>query len=54
MFRGRGKYTDFMPSGGYKVEVRVLVMLYAPRVDYKLNVEAMRRSGIGIFYEAFL
>src|SRR5690606_14426903 len=27
---------------------------YAPRGDYQLNVEAIRRSGVGNLYEAFL
>ncbi|HYD78673.1 MAG TPA: exodeoxyribonuclease VII large subunit [Paucimonas sp.] len=54
MFRGRAQYADFMPREGDKVEVRALVTLYAPRGDYQLNVEAIRRSGIGNLYEAFL
>ncbi|WP_293777566.1 exodeoxyribonuclease VII large subunit [uncultured Oxalicibacterium sp.] len=54
MFRGRSQYADFMPREGDKVEVRALVTLYAPRGDYQLNVEAIRRSGVGNLYEAFL
>ncbi len=54
MFRGRAQYADFMPREGDKVEVRALVTLYAPRGDYQLNVEAIRRSGVGNLYEAFL
>ena len=54
MFRGRAQYADFMPREGDKVEVRALVTLYAPRGDYQLNVEAIRRAGIGNLYEAFL
>jgi exodeoxyribonuclease VII large subunit len=54
MFRGRAQYADFMPREGDKVQVRALVTLYAPRGDYQLNVEAIRRAGIGNLYEAFL
>src|SRR3569833_3340303 len=46
MFRGRAQYVVFMPREGDKVEVRALVTLYAPRGDYQLNVEAIRRAGI--------
>lgn len=54
MFRSRAQYTDFTPREGDKVEVRTLVTLYAPRGDYQLGVEAIRRAGIGSLYEAFL
>ena len=54
MFRGRAQYAGFTPREGDKVEVRALVTLYAPRGDYQLNVEAIRRSGVGNLYEAFL
>ncbi|AZP13439.1 exodeoxyribonuclease VII large subunit [Undibacterium parvum] len=54
MFRGRAQYADFIPREGDKVEVRALVSLYAPRGDYQINVEAIRRAGVGNLYEAFL
>nr|WP_315475565.1 exodeoxyribonuclease VII large subunit [uncultured Undibacterium sp.] len=54
MFRGRAQYAGFLPREGDKVEVRALVGLYAPRGDYQINVEAIRRAGIGNLYEAFL
>ena len=54
MFRGRAQYADFSPREGDKVEVRALVTLYAPRGDYQLSVEAIRRAGVGNLYEAFL
>src|SRR6476661_5396354 len=54
MFRGRAQYAGFMPREGDRVEVRALVTLYAPRGDYQLNVEAIRRAGLGNLYEAFL
>lgn len=54
MFRGRAQSVDFNPREGDKVEVRATVSLYAPRGDFQLNVEAMRRAGVGNLYEAFV
>lgn len=54
MFKGRAQHAGFSPREGDKVEVRTLVTLYAPRGDYQLNVEAIRRAGVGNLYEAFL
>ena len=54
MFRGRAQFAGFAPREGDKVEVRALVTLYAPRGDYQLSVEAIRRAGVGSLYEAFL
>jgi exodeoxyribonuclease VII large subunit len=54
MFRGRAQYADFNPREGDKVEVRAVVTLYAARGDFQLNVEAIRRAGVGNLYEAFL
>ncbi|RJX30332.1 MAG: exodeoxyribonuclease VII large subunit [Oxalobacter sp.] len=54
MFRGRAQLAGFTPQNGDKLEVRALVTLYAPRGDFQLNVEAIRRAGTGNLYEAFL
>ncbi|WP_151445548.1 exodeoxyribonuclease VII large subunit [Lacisediminimonas profundi] len=54
MFKSRAQYADFMPREGDKVEVRALVTLYAPRGEYQLSVESIRRAGLGNLYEAFL
>jgi exodeoxyribonuclease VII large subunit len=54
MFRSRGAYLDWQPRDGMQVEVRALVSLYEPRGDFQLNVEFMRRAGLGALYEAFL
>jgi len=53
MFRNKSQCLDWKPADGTQVEVRVLVTLYEPRGDYQLNVEAMRRAGLGALYEAF-
>ena len=54
MFRGRAQYASFTPREGDKVEVRALVGLYTPRGDYQINVETIRRAGLGSLYETFL
>ncbi|WP_296943435.1 exodeoxyribonuclease VII large subunit [uncultured Massilia sp.] len=54
MFRGRAQFAGFVPREGDKVEVRALVTLYGARGDYQINVEAIRRAGVGQLYEAFL
>jgi exodeoxyribonuclease VII large subunit len=54
MFRSRAAAVDFTLTEGMHVEVRALVTLYAARGDYQLNVEAMRRAGMGRLYEAFV
>ena len=53
MFRGRAQYAGFTPREGDKVEVRALATLYGARGDYQINVEAIRRAGVGALYEAF-
>ena len=54
MFRGRAQYAGFTPREGDRVEVRATVSLYEPRGDYQINVEALRRAGVGNLFEAFL
>ncbi|CAH2917502.1 MAG: Exodeoxyribonuclease VII large subunit (EC [uncultured Paraburkholderia sp.] len=54
MFRGRAQYAEFTPKEGDRIEVRALVTMYEPRGELQLNVEAVRRTGQGRLYEAFL
>ncbi|MYN14714.1 exodeoxyribonuclease VII large subunit [Pusillimonas sp. TS35] len=54
MFRGRAQSVGFVPRAGEKFEFRVTVTLYEPRGDYQVQVEAMRRAGLGDLHEAFL
>ena len=54
MFRGRSQSLDWQPKEGMQVEVRALVTLYEPRGDFQLNVETMRRAGLGPLFERFL
>ena len=54
MFRGRAAALDWEPAEGMRVEARALVSLYEPRGRFQLNVESMRRAGLGPLYERFL
>jgi exodeoxyribonuclease VII large subunit len=54
MFRGRAAHLDWELADGQRVEARALVTLYEPRGRFQLNVEAMRRAGLGQLYEKFL
>ena len=37
-----------------QIEAQALLTLYEPRGDFQLNVETMRRAGLGALFEAFL
>src|SRR4249920_3418422 len=54
MFRNRHQRLDWEPRDGMQIEAQVLVSLYEPRGDFQLNVETMRRAGLGALFEAFL
>jgi exodeoxyribonuclease VII large subunit len=54
MFRGRAQHAEFTPREGDRIEVRALVTMYEPRGELQLNVEAVRRTGQGRLFEAFL
>ncbi len=53
MFRGRNQLLGWRLQNGQHVEARVLVTLYEARGDFQLNVETMRRAGVGNLYEQF-
>jgi exodeoxyribonuclease VII large subunit len=54
MFRSRAAALDWRPEDGMRVEARALPTLYEPRGRFQLNVEHMRRAGLGPLYERFL
>lgn len=54
MFRSRAQLLPWRLENGQQVEVQALVTLYEARGDLQLNVEGMRRAGIGRLYELFL
>jgi exodeoxyribonuclease VII large subunit len=54
MFRSRAQVIPWKLENGQQVEACALVTLYEARGDFQLNVEALRRAGLGKLYEAFL
>jgi exodeoxyribonuclease VII large subunit len=54
MFRSRAQLLPWKIENGQQVEVQALVTLYEARGEFQLNVEGMRRAGIGRLYELFL
>ncbi len=53
MFRHKVQYLEWLPENGMQVEVRACPTLYEARGKFQLNVENMRRAGLGALYEAF-
>jgi exodeoxyribonuclease VII large subunit len=53
MFRSRAQLLPWKLENGQQVEARCLAGLYEPRGDFQLNVEAMRRGGLGRLFEAY-
>ena len=54
MFRSRAQLLPWKLDNGQQVEAQVLVTLYEARGDFQLNVEGMRRAGVGRLYEMFV
>jgi exodeoxyribonuclease VII large subunit len=54
MFRGRASAVGFSPKSGDSVEIRGRVTLYEARGEYQVQVEQMRRAGLGSLFEAFV
>ncbi|RTL50607.1 MAG: exodeoxyribonuclease VII large subunit [Rhodocyclaceae bacterium] len=53
MFRSRAQLLPWKLENGQQVEAQALVGLYEPRGDFQLNVEALRRGGLGRLFEAY-
>ena len=53
MFRNKAQALPWRLENGQQVEARALVSLYEPRGDFQLNVESLRRAGLGRLFEAF-
>src|SRR5918992_5393223 len=53
MFRQKAMLLGWQPANGMQVEVRACPTLFEARGKFQLNVEAMRRAGLGALYEAF-
>jgi exodeoxyribonuclease VII large subunit len=54
MFRSRAQLLPWKLENGQQVEVQALVTLYEARGDFQLNIEGMRRAGVGKLYEMFV
>ena len=54
MFRSRAQILPWQLENGQQVEAQALITLYEARGDFQLNVEAMRRAGVGRLYELFV
>ena len=53
MFRHKAQGMDWQPADGVRVEARAQATVYEARGKYQLNIDAMRRAGLGALYEAF-
>ena len=53
LFRNRAQLVPWQLANGQQVEARALVSIYEARGDYQLNVENLRRAGLGRLYEAY-
>jgi exodeoxyribonuclease VII large subunit len=53
MFRQKAALIGWQPVNGAQVEVRACPTLYEARGRFQLNVETMRRAGLGALYEAY-
>jgi len=53
MFRHRLQYIDWPLANGMQVEVRAAPSLYEARGEFQINVEFMRRAGLGALFERF-
>ena len=53
MFRNRAQLISWRLENGQQVEAQALVTLYEARGEFQLNIEGLRRAGIGALYEAY-
>ncbi|MCX7174211.1 MAG: exodeoxyribonuclease VII large subunit [Proteobacteria bacterium] len=53
MFRNRAQVVPWRLENGQQIEAQALVTLYEARGEFQLNIEGLRRAGIGALYEAY-
>ncbi len=53
MFRNRVQLLPWRMEDGQQVEVQALVGLFEARGEFQLNIESVRRAGVGARYEAY-
>lgn len=54
MFRGRANDLDFQPKQGDMVELKGKLSLFAARGSLQIQVDEMRRAGVGTLFEQYL
>ena len=54
MFRSKAAAVGFIPKSGDSIELKGRVTLYEARGEYQIQVEQLRRAGLGSLFEAFL
>jgi len=54
LYRMKAQHVDFELADGQAVELRALASIYEQRGEFQLNVDAIRRAGVGALYERFL
>src|SRR5437764_12703918 len=54
LFRMKAQAVGFELRDGMHVEVRAAATIYEARGEFQLNVETLRRAGVGVLYEKFL
>lgn len=54
MFRGRAMNLDFQPKQGDMVELKGKLSLFAARGSLQIQVDEMRRAGVGTLFEQYL
>ncbi|MCB1890204.1 MAG: exodeoxyribonuclease VII large subunit [Rhodocyclaceae bacterium] len=54
LWRGKAQLLPFRLENGQQLEVRALPSLYEARGEFQLNVETVRRAGLGSLFEAFV
>ncbi|HVO88881.1 MAG TPA: exodeoxyribonuclease VII large subunit [Casimicrobiaceae bacterium] len=52
-FRTKAQHLDFALKEGLAIEVRAVPSIYEARGEFQLNVEHIRRAGLGALYERF-
>lgn len=53
LFRNKAQLLGFDLTDGMQVEVRATPTIYEARGEFQLNVETVRRAGVGALYEQF-
>ena len=54
MYRNRAQTVSFVPKEGEQLMLRAVVSFYEPRGEFQLQVEQIRKVGLGDLFEAFL